>query len=98
NSLSPEVMERIVDKFIGELQVQLRAKKVKIDLTDAGRKLLAELGHDPAFGARPLARVIENKIKRSLTDEVLFGALEGGGRVTVDAENGEIELRYPDVN
>ena len=94
NALSPEVMERIVDKFIGELKQQLRGKKVKVRLTDAGRQRLAELGYDPAFGARPLARVIEDKIKRSLTDEVLFGALEGGGTVTVDAVGGEIELSY----
>ncbi|MEM7588268.1 MAG: AAA family ATPase, partial [Acidobacteriota bacterium] len=94
NSLSPEVMGLIVDKFVGELRQQLRAKKVKIELTDAGRQQLAELGYDPAFGARPLARVIEDKVKRVLTDELLFGRLENGGTVTVDAEGGEIALRY----
>ncbi len=94
NALSPEVMELIVDKFIAELRAQLRQKKVKIELSDAGRKLLAELGYDPAFGARPLARVIEDQIKRALTDEILFGALEGGGKVRVDAAAGEIVLRY----
>ena len=94
NALSPEVMHLIVDKFVAELEQQLRAKKVKIQLTDGGRRLLAELGFDPAFGARPLARVIEDKIKRALTDELLFGALEGGGKVTVDSAGGEIALRY----
>jgi ATP-dependent Clp protease ATP-binding subunit ClpA len=94
NALTPEVMEQIVDKFIAELRGQLRQKKVTIRLMDAGRKLLAELGYDPAFGARPLSRVIEDKVKRPLTDEILFGALEGGGKVTVDAAGGEIELRY----
>ena len=94
NALTPEVMAQIVDKFIEELRAQLRQKKVKIKLAGAGRELLAELGYDPAFGARPLARVIEDKVKRPLTDEILFGALEGGGKVTVDAVGGEIELRY----
>ncbi len=93
-SLSPEVMGLIVDKFIGELRQQLRSKKVKIKLTDAGRQQLADLGYDPAFGARPLARVIEEKVKRALTDELLFGALENGGTVTVDAGAGEISLSY----
>ena len=94
NALTPEVMELIVDKFIGELRAQLRQKKVQIELADGGRKLLAELGYDPAFGARPLSRVIEDRVKRPLTDEILFGALEGGGKVTVDAAGGEIVLRY----
>ncbi len=94
NALTPEVMELIVDKFIVELRAQLRQKKVKIELTGAGRTLLAKLGYDPAFGARPLSRVIEDQVKRALTDEILFGALEGGGKVTVDAAGGEIELRY----
>ena len=92
--LSPEVMGKIVDKFVDELDVQLRAKKVKVQVTDAGRELLAELGFDPAFGARPLARVIEQKVKTPITDEILFGALEGGGRLTVDADGKEIVLRY----
>ncbi len=96
NSLSPDVMGLIVDKFIGELRQQLRPKKVKIVLTDAGRQQLSELGYEPAFGARPLARVIEDKVKRALTDELLFGALENGGTVTVDAVGGEISLRYSD--
>lgn len=91
--LSPEVMERIVEKFIAELRGQLTEKKVRIELTDEARKLLAELGYDPAFGARPLGRVIEDKIKRPLTEEVLFGRLENGGLVTLDAVAGEIVLR-----
>ncbi|MEM8934325.1 MAG: AAA family ATPase, partial [Acidobacteriota bacterium] len=92
--LSPDVMGRIVDKFVAELEVQLRAKKVRVRVTDAGRARLAELGYDPAFGARPLARVIEQQIKTPITDELLFGALEGGGRLTVDADDDEIVLSY----
>jgi ATP-dependent Clp protease ATP-binding subunit ClpA len=93
NPLSPEVMERIVDKLLRELGTQLAEKKVTIELTEPARKLLAEKGYDPAFGARPLARVVEETIKRPLTDELLFGALENGGTATVDAREGEIVLR-----
>jgi len=94
NALSPQVMEQIVDKFIRELSLQLAEKKVTIDLTEPARKLLAEKGFDPTFGARPLGRVIEDKVKRPLTEELLFGALENGGTATVDVEDGEIVMRY----
>ena len=73
-------MEQIVDKFIRELSAQLAEKKVTIELTEPARKLLAEKGYDPAFGARPLARVIEDKVKRPLTEELLFGAWRTAGR------------------
>ncbi|HEX2162355.1 MAG TPA: ATP-dependent Clp protease ATP-binding subunit ClpA, partial [Thermoanaerobaculia bacterium] len=89
------VMERIVDKMVGELAARLAEKKVAIELTPAARRLLAERGHDPAFGARPLGRLIEETITRPLTDELLFGRLAGGGRATVDAQGGEIVLRDP---
>ena len=91
--LSAEVMGHIVDKFIAELNGQLAARKVRLSLTAAARDLLARLGHDPAFGARPLARVIDEKVKRPLTDELLFGRLADGGRVTVDAEGEELLLK-----
>jgi len=94
NALSPQVMEQIVDKFIRELTTQLAEKKVTIDLTESARKLLAEKGFDPTFGARPLGRVIEDKVKRPLTEELLFGSLENGGTATVDVEDGEIVMRY----
>ncbi|HSS47930.1 MAG TPA: AAA family ATPase [Thermoanaerobaculia bacterium] len=94
NALSPQVMEQIVDKFIRELTSQLAEKKVTIALTEPARKLLAEKGFDPTFGARPLGRVIEDKVKRPLTEELLFGALENGGTATVDVEDGEVVMRY----
>jgi len=94
NPLSPQVMEQIVDKFIRELSAQLGERKVSIELTDIARKLLAEKGFDPTFGARPLGRVIEDTVKRPLTEELLFGALENGGTATVDAEGGEVVMRY----
>jgi ATP-dependent Clp protease ATP-binding subunit ClpA len=97
NPLSPLVMGQIVDKFVRELSTQLAEKSVKVEITDPARKLLAEKGYDPAFGARPLGRVIEETIKRPLTDELLFGALENGGTATVDAEDKEIVMRYAGV-
>ncbi len=82
--LSPPIMASIVDKFLGELETQLEERKVTISVTAAGKALLAEKGYDPDFGARPLARVIQDDIKRPLGDELLFGALEHGGEVKLD--------------
>ncbi|HYH47160.1 MAG TPA: ATP-dependent Clp protease ATP-binding subunit ClpA [Thermoanaerobaculia bacterium] len=93
NPLSAAVMEQIVDKMVRELAGQLAERKVTIELTEPARQLLAEKGYDPTFGARPLARVLDDTVKRPLTEEVLFGNLEDGGSVTVDAEKGEIVLR-----
>jgi ATP-dependent Clp protease ATP-binding subunit ClpA len=84
--LDPAVMGRIVDKFIGELGTQLIERKVKIELSDAARAYLAKKGYDPMNGARPLGRVIQDEIKRPLTDEMLFGKLASGGSVRVDVE------------
>jgi len=91
--LSPLVMGKIVEKFVHELSVQLAAKGIAIELTDAARDLLAKKGYDPAFGARPLARVMEDTVKRPLTEEILFGKLENGGTAVVDAEGETIVLR-----
>jgi ATP-dependent Clp protease ATP-binding subunit ClpA len=93
-ALSPAVMGRIVDKMVRELSAQLAEKDVTIELTDAARDVLSEKGYDPAFGARPLARVLDETIKRPLTEELLFGQLEHGGTVMVDGEGGEVVLRY----
>ena len=88
--LDPQVMGRIVDKFVGELSAQLAEKKVKIDLTEAARAYLAKKGYDPLNGARPLGRVIQDEVKRPLTDELLFGKLASGGTVRVDAADDKI--------
>ena len=92
--LAPEIMERIVDKFIKELEVQLVERQVRIEVAPAARRWLAEKGYDPAFGARPLARLIQDEVKRPLTDELLFGKLSSGGSVRVDAENGALVFSY----
>jgi ATP-dependent Clp protease ATP-binding subunit ClpA len=84
--LTPEVMEQIVDKMIRQLSDLLAEKKVTIELTPAARQRLAEKGFDPAFGARPLGRVIEDSVKRPLTEELLFGTLQNGGTAVIDVE------------
>ena len=94
NPLSPEVMNQIVDKFVAEMRRQLKEKSIEIELSAAGRELLAKKGFDKDFGARPLARVIDQHIKTPLTDEILFGRLESGGKLIIDAEGDELVLRY----
>jgi ATP-dependent Clp protease ATP-binding subunit ClpA len=94
NSLSMEIIERVVDKFIIELDQQLNEKKVFLQLTAQGRRWLAERGYDPSFGARPMARLIQNEIKRVLADEILFGRLQNGGKVEVDEKEGKLVFTY----
>jgi len=86
SQLTPDVMLRVVDKFVDELEAQLADKKVQIELDDAARAWLAQEGYDEAFGARPLARVIQTRIKDRLADEILFGALAKGGRARIGAD------------
>jgi ATP-dependent Clp protease ATP-binding subunit ClpA len=93
--LSPDVMGQIVDKFVAELTGQLAARRVRLTLTEAGRAELARQGYDRRQGARPLARVIDAEVRRPLTEELLFGRLARGGKVTVDADGERIVLRYP---
>ncbi|HZJ95703.1 MAG TPA: ATP-dependent Clp protease ATP-binding subunit ClpA [Thiopseudomonas sp.] len=90
NRLSPETLHSIVDKFLVELQAQLEEKRVQLEVTEAARRWLAEHGYDQDMGARPMARLIQEQIKRPLAEEILFGALaEHGGIARVDvAESG----------
>jgi ATP-dependent Clp protease ATP-binding subunit ClpA len=94
-ALSPESVRRVVEKFINELRDQLADKNVTLEMTEAGRAWLAEKGFDKMFGARPMARLIQSKIKEPLANQILFGSLQGGGQVVVDAENAELKLEYP---
>ena len=88
HALTPEVMETIVEKFILQLEVQLRERRIAFELTPEARTWLAKKGYDPFFGARPLARVIQREVRDRLTDEILFGRLESGGtvRIGLDAD------------
>ncbi len=94
NALSPEVMSSIVDKFIKELGVQLEAKNVTIGMSALAREYLAEKGFDKDNGARPLARVIQEEVKKPLGEELLFGALEHGGHAEVDAKDGKLVFSF----
>jgi ATP-dependent Clp protease ATP-binding subunit ClpA len=91
--LTPEVIEQVVGKFIGEVRAQLAQKNVGIELTPAGAAWLVEHGYDRAYGARPMARLIQSKIKQPLVERILFGDLQSGGVATADVENGELVVR-----
>jgi ATP-dependent Clp protease ATP-binding subunit ClpA len=97
DALSPESVRRVVEKFITELRDQLADKNVTLELTEAGRAWLAEKGFDKLNGARPMARLIQSKIKEPLANEILFGSLQGGGQVVVDAKGAELKLEYLDL-
>jgi ATP-dependent Clp protease ATP-binding subunit ClpA len=91
DALSPGTMGSIVDKFMKELSGQLAEKHVTIEVTEAARTYLADKGYDPDFGARPLARIIQEEVKTPLGEELLFGALEKGGSVVVGVVDAEVE-------
>jgi ATP-dependent Clp protease ATP-binding subunit ClpA len=88
SSLSREVMLKVVDKHLLELADQLKERRVNVRLTEAARTRLAVLGYDPAFGARPMARVVQVEIKDAIAPELLFGSLQKGGEVVVDLAPG----------
>ena len=93
NSLDKRTISNVVDKFLIELETQLDDKKVTIEITDEAREWLAEHGYDKVMGARPMARLIQDKVKRPLAEELLFGKLEHGGHVVVTLENNEIKAQ-----
>jgi ATP-dependent Clp protease ATP-binding subunit ClpA len=93
-ALSQATVSKVVDKFIAKLEAQLSEKNVAIQLSDAARDYLAKKGYDPAMGARPLARVIQEKIKKELAEEVLFGKLVKGGTVKIDAKDNALKFSY----
>ena len=94
NSLTLKTMLYIVDKFIDELQEQLKSKKVVLELTNSAKEWLAKKGHSPEYGARPLARVIQEEIKNQLSDEILFGRLSRGGTVKITCKKDKLALTY----
>ncbi|MGH7806000.1 MAG: AAA family ATPase, partial [Candidatus Binatia bacterium] len=97
-ALEPATIERVVDKFVLQLDAQLNEKKVFLELTQRARTYLAKKGYDPVFGARPMARLIQQEVKRPLADEILFGRLKGGGKVVIDEENEELRFVYGSVD
>ena len=90
--LGIDIIAQVVDKFMFELETQLAEKRVSVILEPEARQWLAEHGFDPQMGARPMGRVIQERIKKPLAEEILFGKLAGGGIARVGVENGEISL------
>jgi ATP-dependent Clp protease ATP-binding subunit ClpA len=91
--LSPSVIETVVDKLLTELQAQLDQKRVTLEVDEAARAWLAKEGYDEKMGARPMQRLIQDKIKRPLAEDLLFGRLaEKGGVVHITARDGELAL------
>src|SRR5712692_5769193 len=102
-SLDHDIILRVVDKFLMQLEVQLHEKKVDAVFTDVLREHLAKHGFDPLMGARPMSRLIQDTIRRALADELLFGKLANGGKVTVDIDQADkitlkfVEEKMPEV-
>ena len=97
NHLSEKVMELIVDKNMKELKEMLTGQGISLSYSADARAHLAKKGYDPKFGARPLARLIQTEIKDKLTDEILFGKLEKGGKISVGLKNGELTFNIKSV-
>jgi len=94
SALSRETVERVVEKFILQLESQLGERGVTIDLKPEARTWLAQKGYDPLYGARPLSRVIQEHVKKPLAEELLFGALQKGGAVTVGFDAAADKLTF----
>jgi ATP-dependent Clp protease ATP-binding subunit ClpA len=92
--LDNEIILRVVDKFLMQLEEQLHEKKVETVFTEALKDYLAKHGFDPKMGARPMARLIQDTIRSALADELLFGKLANGGKVTVDVKDDKVELEF----
>ncbi len=92
SSLNIDIITQVVDKFMFELETQLAEKRVSIVLEPEARQWLAEHGFDPLMGARPMSRVIQEKIKKPLAEEILFGKLQGGGVARIGVEGGELSF------
>jgi ATP-dependent Clp protease ATP-binding subunit ClpA len=93
NPLDDRTIAQVVEKFLAELEAQLDAKDVSLEVDEKARAWLAEHGHDLLMGARPMGRLIQDKVKRPLAEELLFGKLEGGGHVVITVEDEDLALR-----
>jgi len=96
SGLSHEIVSHVVDKFIDELKAQLADQRVTMEMSDAARGWIAARGFDKQNGARPLARFIQEHVKKPLADELLFGRLAKGGRVTVDHDGAKLTFEFAD--
>jgi ATP-dependent Clp protease ATP-binding subunit ClpA len=96
-ALTPEIVGRVVEKFVMQLEAQLADRNVTIELSSAAKEYLAERGYEPLYGARPLARVIQELIKKPLAEELLFGKLVKGGSVKVSMKDGELAFEVTEA-
>jgi len=97
-ALDNEIILRVVDKFLMQLEAQLHEKKVEAHFSDELKAWLAEKGFDPLMGARPMARLIQDTIRAALADELLFGRLVNGGKVTIDLdEDDKVKLVFEET-
>jgi ATP-dependent Clp protease ATP-binding subunit ClpA len=98
-ALDEEIILRVVDKFLMQLEEQLHEKKVDASFTEKLRKYLAKKGFDPLMGARPMQRLIQDMIRKALADELLFGKLVSGGKVAVDLDDDDqIKLTFSEAD
>jgi len=92
--LSQEIVAQVVEKFVMQLEAQLADRNVTIELSSAAKEWLSERGYDPLYGARPLARVIQEHVKKPLAEELLFGKLAKGGSVKVGFADGKLTFEF----
>ncbi len=97
SGLTPEIVARVVEKFVMQLEAQLADRNVTIELSSAAKEWLAERGYDPLYGARPLARVIQEHIKKPLAEELLFGRLAKGGAVKVSVKDENLDFDFVEL-
>jgi ATP-dependent Clp protease ATP-binding subunit ClpA len=96
--LRKKVIRMVVDKEVALLADMLAEKQVRLELSDSAREWLAEHGYDPQMGARPMARLVEQKLKKPLAEAMVFGSLKEGGTVMAEAQDGDILLTFHDTN
>ena len=97
-ALDHDIITRVVEKFLMQLEAQLHEKKVEAHFTDKLKEWLGQKGFDPLMGARPMARLIQDTIRSALADELLFGRLANGGTVTIDLDDdGKVQLQFEEM-
>jgi ATP-dependent Clp protease ATP-binding subunit ClpA len=95
SALDRSTILHVVDKFLVELEMQLAEKKVELEVSHRAKAWLSEHGHDPLMGARPMARLIQDRIKKPLAEAILFGELQKGGVAKVGMKGGNLSITYP---
>ena len=98
SGLRKDVIRKVVDKEVALLGEMLAEKQVRLELSESARDWLAEHGYDPQMGARPMARLVEQKLKKPLAEAMVFGSLKEGGTAMAEAEDGDIVLSFHDTN